>query len=211
MLSYDSVAHALAQFVNQRKGNYLIYFPSYRYLEDVGRRFEALYPACHTFRQKPRMTEADREAFLAAFHGEPSTSLIGFAVLGGIFAEGINLVGERLVGVIVVGVGIPQVCLEREVIKEYYQEQTEQGYDYAYTFPGWNRVLQAVGRLIRSETDRGAVLLIDARLRETRYQNLFPSWWNPQTLTNLEALAKSLDKFWPYESPEFQLEREGSG
>ena len=102
---------------------------------------------------------------------------LGFAVMGGVFGEGIDLVGDRLIGAIIVGVGLPQLCVERDLIRDYFQEKTGAGFDYAYTFPGMNRVLQATGRVIRSETDRGVVLLIDARFAEPRYRRLFPAWW----------------------------------
>ena len=127
----------------------------------------------------PGMSEPEREAFLAAFAVEHGETLVGFAVMGGIFGEGIDLVGDRLIGAVIVGVGLPQLCVERDLIRDYFQEQTGAGFDYAYTFPGMNRVLQAIGRVIRSETDRGVVLLIDARFAEPRYRRLFPAWWQP--------------------------------
>ena len=112
------------------------------------------------------MTEPERDAFLAAFSAEHGETLAGFAVLGGIFGEGIDLVGERLIGAVIVGVGLPQLCVERDLIRDYFEARKCPGFDYAYTFPGMNRVLQAIGRVIRSDTDRGAVLLIDARFNE---------------------------------------------
>ena len=173
----DQVAQAIAALVQSRRGNYLVYLPSYQYLNDVRARFESLYPRLQVLAQQPGMTESEREAFLAKFAIEPSDTLVGFAVLGGIFGEGIDLVGERLIGAAIVGVGLPQLCLERNLIGDYFQEKSGGGFDYAYTFPGMNRVLQAVGRVIRSEEDRGVVLLIDPRFAEPRYRRLFPGWW----------------------------------
>ena len=121
------------------------------------------------------MTEPERDAFLAAFSVEHGETLVGFAVLGGIFGEGVDLVGERLIGAVIVGVGLPQLCVEKNLIRDYFQQQNAMGFEYAYTFPGMNRVLQAIGRVIRSETDHGVVLLIDARFNETRYRRLFPT------------------------------------
>ena len=123
-------------------------------------------------------------------------TLLGFAVMGGVFGEGIDLVGDRLIGAIIVGVGLPQLCVERDLIRDYFQEQTGAGFDYAYTFPGMNRVLQAIGRVIRSETDRGAVLLIDARFAEQRYRRLFPPWWQPARVRSLSEIHEALGKFW---------------
>ena len=120
------------------------------------------------------MTEAAREAFLAQFSASNQETLVGLAVMGGIFGEGIDLVGERLVGAVVVGVGVPQVCLERDLIKDYFDRQNGNGFAYAYQYPGFNRVLQATGRVIRTEADRGIIVLIDERFTHTRYRQLFP-------------------------------------
>jgi Rad3-related DNA helicase len=142
------------------------------------------------------MTEPERDAFLAAFSVEHGETLVGFAVLGGIFGEGIDLVGERLIGAVIVGVGLPQLCTERDLIRDYFQKQNASGFDFAYTFPGMNRVLQAIGRVIRSETDRGIVLLIDARFNETRYRRLFPAWWKYLRVRHVDALREAIDSFW---------------
>ena len=114
----------------------------------------------------------------------------------GIFGEGIDLVGERLIGAVIVGVGLPQLCVERNLIRDYFQQQNAAGFDYAYTFPGMNRVLQAVGRVIRSDTDRGVVLLIDARFNEPRYRRLFPAWWKFIRVRHSVALSEAVGGFW---------------
>jgi DNA excision repair protein ERCC-2 len=190
------VVQAIASVVEGRAGNYLIYLPSYQYLTTVQEHFHALHAAVPILVQRPGMSEPDREAFLAAFAVEHGETLVGFAVMGGVFGEGIDLVGDRLIGAVIVGVGLPQLCVERDLIRDYFQEQTGAGFDYAYTFPGMNRVLQAIGRVIRSETDRGVVLLIDARFAEPRYRRLFPTWWQPAIVGNPADIRSALAAFW---------------
>jgi DNA excision repair protein ERCC-2 len=190
------VVQAIGALLEARRGNYLVYFPSYQYLNAVREQFQALYPATRTLVQQPRMSEAEREGFLAAFAAEHRETLAGFAVMGGIFGEGIDLVGERLIGAIIVGVGLPQLCIERDLIRGYFQESRGRGFEYAYTYPGMNRVLQATGRVIRSEADRGAVLLVDARFAEPRYQRLFPKWWRPVKVRDNGQIRAALGKFW---------------
>jgi DNA excision repair protein ERCC-2 len=194
--SLADVVQSIAALVEGRRGNYLAYFPSYQYLTAVQEQFHALHPAVPILVQRPGMSEPERDAFLAAFRAEHGETLAGFAVMGGIFGEGIDLVGDRLIGAIIVGVGLPQLCVERDLIRDYFQEQTGAGFDYAYTFPGMNRVLQAIGRVIRSETDRGVVLLIDARFAEQRYRRLFPPWWHPARVRSLSDIQQALRGFW---------------
>jgi len=194
--SLVDVVEAIGSLVSGRPGNYLVYFPSYQYLNSVLQEFQVQHPKVPVLVQRPGMTEPERDAFLAAFsveHGEP---LVGFAVLGGIFGEGIDLVGERLIGAVIVGVGLPQICVERDLIRDYFQQQNVVGFDYAYTFPGMNRVLQAIGRVIRSETDRGVVLLIDARFNEIRYRRLFPAWWKYLRVRHADGLREAIGSFW---------------
>jgi len=192
----DQVAGAIAAAVQAHPGNYLVYFPSYQYLEQVLEHFRARCPAVPIRAQTPGMTESEREAFLAAFEVDRATSLAGFAVMGGIFGEGIDLVGERLVGVVVVGVGLPQVGFERELIRDFFEQTRHAGFDYAYRYPGINRVLQAAGRVIRSETDRGVVLLIDARFRQPGYRRLLPEWWHPTRVRTEAELTREMRRFW---------------
>jgi Rad3-related DNA helicase len=134
--------------------------------------------------QQPQMTEAERETFLAAFQENSSTTLIGFAVMGGIFSEGVDLIGNRLNGVIVVGVGLPQIGFERNIMKAYFQQTGKNGFDYAYVFPGMNKVLQAGGRLIRSEKDTGTIVLVDDRFLTDKYQSLLPYEWKNFVILN---------------------------
>lgn len=192
----EEVVQAIAVMTSGRRGNYLVYFPSYAYLNAVQERFRACYPAMPVLAQRPGMTETEREAFLGAFAPEHEATLIGFAVLGGVFGEGIDLVGDRLIGAIVVGVGLPQLCVERNLIRDYFQQKTGAGFEYAYTFPGMNRVLQATGRVIRSETDCGGVLLIDTRFAQTRYRGLFPRWWRPARVKSPGEIREAVSRFW---------------
>jgi len=192
---YGDIAQVIVQTVNSRKGNYLIFFPSYVYMEKV---MELLGPddlKSEIIQQKPDMTEAEREAFLDYF--EQSENVTAFAVMGGIFGEGIDLAGDKLIGVIVVGVGIPQVCLERDLIRSYYEELNGLGFLYAYQFPGFIRVMQATGRLIRTETDRGVAVLIDERFSQSSYRNMYPQEWKHyKNIGDHETLKALLFTFW---------------
>src|SRR5690606_20337504 len=127
--------------------------------------------------QSQGMTDEERGDFLAAFEAGRARSLLGFAVMGGIFSEGIDLQGDRLSGVAVIGVGLPQPSAEREWIRAYFDAAGKDGFDYAYVYPGMNKVLQAGGRLIRSEEDRGTLLLIDDRYIQPKYRRLLPPEW----------------------------------
>ena len=195
--TYGDVAESIAALVSQRQGNYLAFFPSYRYMHEVATLFADAHADIETLVQETGMSEREREAFLAVFDEESSNTTVGFAVMGGIFGEGIDLVGERLVGAVVVGVGLPQICLERDLIKHYFDERDLSGFEYAYTYPGMNRVLQAAGRVIRTEADRGAILLVDRRFGQGRYRRLFPpSWNNVRPVRTPALIAESLADFW---------------
>ncbi|MCM3628266.1 ATP-dependent DNA helicase [Paenibacillus glycanilyticus] len=184
----DPVAGLLNDMAGRHQGNILVFFPSYAYMNGVYERFMALWPEevaeqtdngmkIRTIVQRPGMSEEDRDSFLAAFATGNKGTLVGFAVMGGIFSEGIDLVGDRLTGVAIVGVGLPQVGPERNIIKNYFDDQGKNGFEYAYVFPGMNKVLQAGGRLIRSEQDRGTLLLIDDRYTQPQYARLLPPDW----------------------------------
>ena len=194
--SLGNVVEAIGTLVSGRPGNYLVYFPSYQYLNAVLQEFQVCHPTFPVLVQRPGMTEPERDAFLAAFSVEHGETIVGFAVLGGIFGEGIDLVGERLIGAVIVGVGLPQLCVECNLIRHYFQQQNGSGFEYAYTFPGMNRVLQAIGRVIRSETDRGVVLLIDARFNEVRYRRLFLAWWKYMRVRHSDGLQQAVEHFW---------------
>ncbi|MCL6601983.1 MAG: ATP-dependent DNA helicase [Paenibacillus sp.] len=159
------------------KGNYLVFFPSYLYLRDVYDIFKERYPDVSTIVQDTGMSEGEREGFLAAFRPDNGETLLGFAVLGGIFSEGVDLPGDRLNGVMVVGVGLPQLGLERNLLRQYFNKQGKNGFDYAYVYPGMCKVLQAGGRLIRTEQDTGVIVLADDRFLQSPYHMLLPEEW----------------------------------
>ncbi|WP_048824980.1 ATP-dependent DNA helicase [Bacillus sp. B-jedd] len=179
--AYSRIADTLNELIEERPGNYFCFFPSYVFMERV---FEMFRPAenVEVIVQNRQMSEEERESFLANFQTGRNRSLVGFAVMGGIFSEGVDLPGERLNGVAITGVGLPQLSFEREVLKRYYTSVGKRGYDYAYTFPGMIKVLQAGGRLIRSENDTGTILLIDDRFLQTNYLALFPEEWKEFTV-----------------------------
>lgn len=174
----DALAELLRQLALGRSGNYLYFFPSYAYMNLIYELVTAEPMENVRFLvQQGAMSEQEREDFLAAFDADNKETLVGFAVMGGIFSEGIDLVGDRLTGVAVVGVGLSQIGLERDIIRDYFNEQGKDGFDYAYVFPGMNKVLQAGGRLIRSENDHGVLLLIDDRYLHPHYNRLLPEEW----------------------------------
>jgi Rad3-related DNA helicase len=175
--SIEPIIKTIKDMLKGKTGNYLIFFPSYQYMEEVYRRFLDEDLHIRTIIQRTGMEEGEREDFLAAFIPNAEETLLGFAVMGGIFSEGVDLQGNRLNGVFVVGVGLPQIGLERDIMKNYFHQQKKNGYDYAYTYPGMNKVLQAGGRLIRSENDTGVIFLIDDRYLHSKYQALLPEEW----------------------------------
>lgn len=195
--SYDAIAEAIETVLSNHVGNYLVYFPSYVYLNEVVERLKERLPERQLLIQERGMTEESRDAFLSRFSSTNEEILVGLAVMGGIFGEGIDLVGERLIGVVVVGVGIPQLGLERDLIKEYFDRDMGSGFAYAYQYPGFNRVLQATGRVIRTDTDQGIIVLIDDRFTYTHYRHLFPSHWRGyQVVKNTSEMKDKLTRFW---------------
>ncbi len=200
--SYAAIAEAIESICGTRAGNYLVFFPSYAYLSAVLELLRERLPESQLLVQDRAMTEEEREAFLAHFSAGSQETLVGLAVMGGIFGEGIDLVGDRLIGAVVVGVGVPQVGLERDLIKEYFDRLSGNGFAYAYQYPGFNRVLQATGRVIRTETDRGVIALIDERFAHARYRHLFPSHWRGfQIVRSTDEIREKLTRFWSKEQP----------
>lgn len=189
------VTRLIHDAVSVRPGNYLVFFPSYAYLDAVQKIYAAQYeekPLVHT----PGMSRKEKDAFLSAFD-DTSRPVLGFSVLGGHFGEGIDLPGKRLLGAVIVGVGLPQLCLERNLIQKYFSEQYMDGYAYAYIFPGLNRVLQAAGRVIRTATDRGIVLLIDERFARPPYDEIMPEHWNIRYASQEElSVLEIIEEFW---------------
>jgi DNA excision repair protein ERCC-2 len=195
--SYAPIASAIETICEAQEGNYLVFFPSYAYMAAVLELVKARLPEEQLLVQERGMTETAREEFLAHFSSDNASTLIGFAVMGGIFGEGIDLVGERLIGAVVVGVGLPQMGLEPDLIKAYFDQENGSGFAYAYQYPGFNRVLQATGRVIRTETDRGIIVLIDERFTHGRYRRLFPVHWRGYQVVQSEAqISDQLARFW---------------
>ena len=177
--SFEGIAESIKNMIEQKKGNYIAFFPSYKYMRDVYAIFsEKHMDRYDTYIQEPSLGEAEREEVLNHFYEKHERSFIAFMVLGGIFSEGIDLRGESLIGAAIVGVGYPQVSYERDLIKEYFSKDNL-GFEYAYIYPGMNRVLQAAGRVIRSEKDKGIILLMDLRYSWTQFSRLLPADWLP--------------------------------
>ncbi len=210
---YQRIAGYIAAVATARRGNYIVYFPSYRYLEDVRDVFlerEESEPI-DCIEQTAGMGEEEREAFLAEFAASREGSLVAFCVMGGVFAEGIDLPGEQLVGALVVGTGLPQICNEREVLRGYYDgtlspaygdsPSGRDGFAYAYQYPGMNKVMQAAGRVIRTARDVGVIGLLDERFLRRDYQALFPREWADARTCRLETLPALLDEFWSENKP----------
>lgn len=194
---FHRIALYIQQVLRAKKGNYLIFFPSYRFMEDVYEQFLAVNEQeADCMMQSGNMNEADREEFIQEFSNPRGKSLAAFCVLGGIFSEGIDLKEDLLIGVLIVGTGLPQICNQREILKEYYQEENGQGFDYAYQYPGMNKVLQAAGRVIRTASDRGIIGLLDDRFLRSDYRQLFPREWSQYQVHTLDSLPGALEAFW---------------
>lgn len=194
---YERFAIYIKNVMQAKPGNYLVFFPSYRFMEEVRETFERYRTeemCC--MMQEQNMNEQDREAFLQEFEAEREGSLAGFCVMGGIFSEGIDLTKERLIGAMIVGTGLPQVCNEREILKQYFDRHGENGFDYAYLYPGMNKVLQAAGRVIRTEEDKGVIALLDDRFAGRRYLEIFPREWRKLTYCNVKTIGEKVEQFW---------------
>lgn len=198
---YERFAAYILQMVLGKTGNYMVFFPSYRFMEDVYACFMELLEqsgiqTVECILQSQFMGEEAREIFLENFEEERAGSLVGFCVMGGIFSEGIDLTADRLIGAAIVGTGIPQVCTERELIRQFFDRMGMSGFDFAYLYPGMNKVLQSAGRVIRTEEDKGVILLLDDRFLGRRYREIFPREWSGYQICNLNEVTKITEKFW---------------
>ena len=197
---YRRYALYLKEMALAKTGNYMAFFPSYRFMEEVYECFldmveeENIQLDCLI--QAPYMSEEAREIFLEGFEEERDVSLMGFCVMGGIFSEGIDLSEDKLIGAAIIGTGLPQVCRERELLKEYFDKKEMRGFDYAYVYPGMNKVQQSAGRVIRTEEDRGIILLLDDRFQEKRYKETFPREWEGYQMCNIKNVKEKIRKFW---------------
>ncbi len=205
--SCKKIMNYIAATVSAKRGNYMVYFPSYAYLEKVYALFQKKYPTVKTVVQTPGMTYAEREAFIASFTPDSTELLVGFCVLGGSFSEGVDLPGRCLIGTVIVGVGIPALSSERNIMREYYDETRtgddfetaggSEGYAYAYTYPGMTHVLQAAGRVIRRPEDYGVVVLLDDRYAAEPYLSLYPEHWEQvSAVEDASSLYEYLAAFW---------------
>lgn len=196
-MEFQNIAKYIQKIVSAKKGNYMVFFPSYRFLEQV---YEEFFPMMgeqtDCIVQTTGMKEEEREEFLGEFEKERKHSLVGFCVMGGIFGEGIDLKEELLIGAIVVGTGLPQVGQEREILRQYFETHSGEGFDYAYRYPGMNKVLQAAGRVIRTKEDRGVIALLDERFLQWEYRRLFPREWKEYTVCSHESVSNVLKNFW---------------
>ena len=197
---YRKYAEYVMHVIKGRTGNYLAFFPSYRFLEKVWEVFMELpQEQMEVVVQSQYMTEQEREEFLKKFEQERAHSLIGFCVMGGVFSEGIDLTEDKLIGAMIIGTGLPQVCLERELLKYYFDRKNLNGFDYAYLYPGMNKVLQSAGRVIRTDQDRGVITLLDDRFMDRQCQEVFPREWNDFQICNSENIEEKIAKFWKAE------------
>lgn len=211
---FMKIAGYIQQIVTKRHGNYMVFCPSYAFLEEVYQVFSEHFATeeMDCVLQSDIMNESDREEFLQLFEGnveldienalnfevsyEEDRYLIGFCVLGGIFSEGIDLKHDSLIGAIVIGTGLPQVCFEREILKNYFDDNGGNGFDYAYRFPGMNKVLQAAGRVIRTSDDVGIIALLDERFLQNSYIRLFPREWENYQEVGPATIEKKVERFW---------------
>ena len=197
---YEKIVDYICRVVEGKKGNYMVFCPSYQYLhaiEDILAAREASGALSFIWNaQTNHMTEEDREAFLQSFDEERDCSMAALCVMGGIFSEGIDLKEDRLIGAVIIGTGLPQVNTEQEILKEYFDEQGEHGFDYAYQYPGMNKVMQAAGRVIRTIRDRGNIALLDDRFLRPEYVALFPREWGTYTVVNRYNVDQAVRAFW---------------
>ena len=192
----EDIASYIANCVQAKKGNYMVFFPSYKYMELVFDEMKENYPNINISIQESNMSEEEKEEFLSMFDEDNKETHVGFCVLGGHFSEGIDLTNDKLIGVIIVGVGMPQIGIERDIIKDHMKDSNK-GFDYAYVYPGMIKVLQAAGRCIRTDDDKGVILLLDKRYSQRIYQSLFPYEWYPNFRVRKSDDVKTLcEKFW---------------
>ena len=231
---YEKIARYIRAAIRSKKGNYMVFFPSYKMMQDVYDVFvrveresdtrngvavsdeqniaeESLEESLTIIMQHSNMNEAEREEFLQAFEQEDGGTLVAFCVMGGIFGEGIDLKNDRLIGAVIVGTGLPQISNEREILKQYYDKQGLSGFDYAFRYPGINKVLQAAGRVIRTQEDRGIIVLLDERFLQSDYSALYPREWKNRIVGNVETVDAEICKFWENTKDVLEIKKNPSG
>ena len=193
---FNKVKNYINSIIQAKAGNYMVFFPSYGYMNSVYSLYsEAERASLNIIAQSKGMNEVEREEFLEKFTGG-DMACIGFCVIGGIFSEGIDLKNESLIGCIIVGTGLPQICTERQLLRDYYDKMERNGYDYAYVYPGMNKVMQAAGRVIRTAEDRGVIALLDERFYRAEYVNLFPLEWGDYLVADIKKIGDVVEGFW---------------
>ncbi|CAI3300826.1 ATP-dependent DNA helicase [Enterococcus cecorum] len=193
----DSLCELIKKATDIKAGNYFCFFPSFSYMEEVYQRYIQLYPEAEVLIQSRELKDVEKEAFLANFQAQNEQVVLGFCVLGGVFSEGIDLKKNRLIGSIIVSVGLPQISKEQEELKNYFDEKNQQGFYYIYQLPGFNKIMQAAGRVIRTEEDRGVILLIDQRFSRKDYMQLYPTHWSKGVVVHdLNSMLNQLKQFW---------------
>lgn len=195
---YAKIAGYIDGFISVRQGNYIVFFPSYKMLGEVCGFMEEKNGTVYVM-QHENMTESEKEEFLENFTAEDGVTKVGLCVLGGVFGEGIDLQDDRLIGAVIVGTGLPMVGDERELFKYYYDEANGKGFEYAYLYPGMNKVLQAAGRVIRTASDKGCILLLDDRFATGQYRSLFPREWKNMHYIRYNEMSDALKDFWSKE------------
>lgn len=193
---YRKIAEYIRIAVECQQGNYMVFFPSYKMMNDVCQIYKEIDYESEVIIQTSGMKEEERESFLAKFAESNKNTLVAFCVMGGIFGEGIDLKNEQLIGAIIVGTGLPQISNEREILKNYYDRVSGNGFDYAFRYPGMNKVLQAAGRVIRTVDDRGIILLLDERFLQKDYDPLYPREWSHRKVCGVEQVANLIKEFW---------------
>ena len=193
---FQKVADYIRAVASEKQGNYMVFFPSYQYMAEIEKIFEQEPLEADLLVQGQGMGESERKEFLEEFDRQRDHSLVACCVMGGIFSEGIDLKEERLIGVIIIGTGLPMVCVEQEILKEYFDETEQRGFDFAYQYPGMNKVLQAAGRVIRTQDDEGVILLLDDRFLRREYLELFPREWEHYHMVNRNNVQRCMNDFW---------------
>ena len=193
---FEKYKEYILRTVKIKQGNYMVFFPSYQMLKDVYRHMEGKDREIEFIVQDPYMTEDDREEFIHRFEQSRGKTIVGLCVMGGIFSEGIDLTGDSLIGAVIVGTGLPMVCTQRELIRSYFENKDGRGFETAYLNPGINKVLQSAGRVIRTDKDKGIILLLDERFNMPSYSVNFPREWDNIRLCTLNNIEKNVDNFW---------------
>ncbi len=198
-VQYEKIAQYLEGMIHGKRGNYMAFFPSYKMLNDVYETAEKMgyLSDVEVVRQTASLSEEERESFLERFRNA-DTPVLGLCILGGIFSEGINLVGENLIGAAIIGTGLPMVCNEREIEQRYFADREDKGFEYAYLYPGMNKVQQAAGRVIRTMEDKGIILLLDDRFVTRQVVDTFPIEWSDYEVVTLDTFEEKIRHFWEH-------------